>query len=379
MLKIKKLPQKEIENICTTAINKIWKFKTNENKDWEDRIFNSYRKLASKNEVFAKNVDEGDFFACINDMYHEEYTDQEFRNKIVEELCTFHEIEFYFTIPYVYNFPTDLKIGYCESIEFKDLPQAVQDEFIDRWKNSFEHNTGRWRNEDELIQWQKQYLCLKYKSETIIHLRNTKSRAKSMMDVSLNILRFIFERDVQWTGIVDYSPNYVVADGTEYDHNVPPNSTWSAIGRYDDYFHNEIIKSLTKIYTKPNPVDIEQRVRESIIMFGIATTTKYLQFQLVLLCSALEVLVLNERENIGEKLAERVSEILTKEKKDKVKGDLIKLYKKRSSIVHSKIKLEVNDSDIKLMKNYVKSTIKEIIMSRKQGLTNLTRKDISMG
>lgn len=362
------LPEEEILDICKTATKKIWHYKENVNQDWEKRIIRSYDLLCKRNKVFANNVHLWDFHGCIDGMYHDNFSDKEFQQRLMEGICTFVTVDYYFTIPYLYNFPTDLPIGYCTSVKFEDLPKKVQTEFEYHWKFYFKTNKENHYNPEELVEDKKEYLCLKTRID-VIGGHNAKIRAQDKVDRSLNILRFIFKTNIQASGYVERLPKFDDADGYSSVHSSLPKDRWGALGRFQEY-HEKRIKELSKIFKVTNPSDLQQRIRESIISCGIAMTIRYEQYKLILLCSALEVLVVDEYNNIGEKIAVRTADIL-KENKSKIIGDLRKLYHKRSSIVHDHVKDKVTKEDVVLMNNYVTDTIGEIIQLTKMGFKTL--------
>lgn len=362
------LPEREILDICKVATTKIWRYKDNVNGDWEDRIVGSYKSLCKRNKIFANNVHLFDFHRCIDGMYHDDFNDNEFQQHLIKEICTFVTVDYYFTIPYLYNFPTDLPVGYCTSVKFEDLPKKVQVEFEDRWKYYFKYNKENHYNEEELIEDKRQYLCLKIRIDAIGG-RNAITRAQDKVDRSLNILRMIFKTNIQASGYVERLPKFNSADGYSSVHSSLQKDSWSALGRFEEYYE-ERIKELSKIFNVTKPSDLQQRIRESIIAFGIAMTIRYNQYELILLCSALEVLVVDEYNDIGQKIAVRTSDLL-KTNKPKIIGDLRELYRKRSSIIHESTKDEVTKDDVDLMSNYVTSTISEMIKLTKMGFKTL--------
>lgn len=365
------LPEREILDICKIATTKIWRYKDNVNGDWEDRIIESYESLCKRNKIFANNVHLFDFHGCIDGMYHDDFNDKEFQQRLIEEICTFVTINYYFTIPYLYNFPTDLSVGYCTSVRFDDLPKRVQAEFEDRWKYYFKYNKENHHTEKELVENKKQYLCLKIRIAAIGN-HHAIIRAQDKVDRSLNILRIIFKTNIQASGYVEYLPKFNSADGLSSVHSSLPKDSWSALGRFEEY-HEEKIRELSKIFKVANPSDLQHRIRESVIAFGIAMTIRYDQYKLILLCSALEVLVVDEYNNISQKIASRTSDLL-KTNKPKIIGDLRKLYRKRSSIIHESKKDEVTKNDVDLMSNYTTNAISEMIKLTKMGFRTLHSK-----
>jgi len=186
------LPQTEIDDVCRQSFEKIWKFHNTEKQNWENRIFGTYAKLVKKNKIFGEYVDSDDYYHCIDNMYHNEYSRKQFEDKIKKQLGTFKKYEFYFVIPGTFNFPTNLKLGNCICMEFKDLRKKVQKEILYWWTEAHPFNKEYKEEKDHRVKLLKQNLCLRLDVETIGYSRAL-TNVEQTIDLNLNTLRLVFK------------------------------------------------------------------------------------------------------------------------------------------------------------------------------------------
>jgi len=366
------LPQSEIDDICRQSFEKIWKFHHTEKQNWENRIFGTYEKLSNKNKSFSEYVDSFDFYHCIDDMYHNDYSRKQFEKKIKKKLGTFKKYEFYFMIPGTFNFTTNLKLGVCTCMEFKDLRKKVQKEILDWWEA---HPFNREYKEDKAhrINLLKQNLCLRFDVETIGFSRAL-TNAEQVIDLNLNILRLVYEGNIQSSLGVVYVPKGKFTAGAygDWEHTRGlKDFPW--LGRYDKIYADKIA-ALSKIFQEESISDLKQRVKQATVMFGYSLDLKKFPIRLILLCSGLEFLVVAEKEKIGERISDRIPDLLEEKNKTAMKGKLRKLYRKRSRVVHSKLSDTITKQDIKICQEYLSYSIERVLKYIQEGYSTLAPK-----
>jgi len=366
-LKRKKfLPDDEFNDVVKSSYERIWKFKGKENQNWEDRIFNTYSYLSKKHKTFSKMVTQDDYWDVINRLYHDELSSNQFKEKIVRNLCKIETFVFYFEIPRLYNFNKNISLGKCQCYSFSEIPKRVRNEFID-WAILGLPDQSDEAKKDR-IEYLSQFLVIKLIVRGI-GFDKALVDAQEEVEQNLNILRYIFEEDIQPRLIIAENYDRHIVDGPFGNWSQHIETNW-ALGRFEDYFEDEI-NFLSKIFKKKSSTDLEVRIKQAVNMFGVSLTISYLPLQLIALCSGLESLVVIKPRNIGKQISSRISDILNEENYNKTKNDLATLYKKRNTSIHIPTKEYISKDDVKLCLNYLKKSIKKITSLRNEGFTAL--------
>ena len=141
-------------------------------------------------------MDSDDYYHCLDDMYHFNYTPKRFEKEIKKHLCKFKKYEFYFIIPGTYNFPTNLQLGECVCMEFQHLKDEVQEEILHWWTEAHPFNHEYEEDKQHRIDLLKQYLCLRLDVETIGFSRAL-ANVEQTIDLNLNVLRLVWEGNIQ--------------------------------------------------------------------------------------------------------------------------------------------------------------------------------------
>lgn len=368
---MQKLPKAEIDNINKSCYEKIWFYKGTKKQNWEDRIFGTYEKLAKKNINFSEYVHVDDFWRCINGMYRKDYNKFQFKEKIIDEVCTFKNLEFYFTIPAMFMFPTGISIGACKSYEFNDLPKDTQEEFSGWWEIAYPWSKEEKEEKEYRLKRLKSFLFLKIKIRGI-GFTKALEQAEDIVENNLNILRFIFKKPVNYTGITVFWRKRKISDGMWGDwENLKVH--FSNPRAYDEMYRKNIDR-ISKLFSKKRLTELEGRVREAIIFHGISYSLPNNSLKLIVLCSGLESLVVKERGIKGERIAERIPDVLPLKNKTKIKGNLRKFYRKRSRVVHVRLKEIITNEDTTMCQDYLHSAIDEMLNFIDQHYEALTEK-----
>lgn len=362
------LPKNELDDVVKSSYEKIWKFRRQENENWEDRIIATFSYLQKRNRTFSKFVNFDDYWDIIDRMYHDKNSFSEFKEKIIRNLCRFETFNFYFEIPRLYNFSKKVKLGKCICYAFSELPLKIQREFIDWTEMAYPYVDENKISKKERLEFLSQFLFLKIQLVGIgdrISLEN----ANEIVDSHLNIFRYLFDADIQTTLVVGENVTRKIVDGPFGKWNYISNNNW-ALGRYDEFFYDEI-KFLSDIFKKNKPVELDLRIKEAVNMYGISFTIHYPPLKLITLCSGLESLVVTEKRGKGKQISKRVSSLLDKSNNSEVKSDLILLYNKRSESVHGFDKNAISKYEVKKCQKYLKQAIKKMLEFRKNGYSNL--------
>lgn len=368
------LPEIEIIDITKSCIDKIWIHKGTRNQNWENRIFGTYTKLAKRNPIFSKHVDKSDFWRCVNEKYDLEYSNSEFKEKIMEEMCTFNNFEFYFTIPAMYNFPTGLRLGLCICYKFPDLPKNIQKEFVEWWKIAYPWKKEEIEEKEHRLEILQEFLFLKIRVKSI-GFENALNKAQESVETNLNILRFVFRTRVYFTGITLLWGKKKILDGIW--GNWEDLTIHFSNARSYDKMYDDDITILSQIFSEMLPVDLEQRIKEAVICYGLSHSLPYDPLKLIMLCSGLEALVVKEWGAKGEIIAKRIPDLISKNDTTLLEGNLRQFYRKRSSVVHATIKEKITKSDVYICQDYLHNSIQNMITLRKHGYATLFGKPMS--
>jgi len=292
------------------------------------------------------------------------------------ELKVSHEtrIETYHFYYPIYNLrkpSNDIKLGYSTILTFDNLPKIIQEKLLVDWKFDFMTHKEYARTLEEYITRKKTatFLYLEVKATSN---DEASEKAFKMVKDSVSILSFLY-----WFA---YFPIhhcvYIKEEGSELSggygeyYYIP--SLW--ICEYEPKYEEEISK-LTEVLTKPKS-DIDWKIRNTLIIFGIQTSITNEQVRFVLLTTCLESLLLtkSDRGCLRLRLAEKTA-FLSKNKG--IVNEGIKLaYKKRSAFIHadpdtSPSKTIVED-DLTKMQGTVISILHRLMQFKEQGYSSMS-------
>lgn len=274
---------------------------------------------------------------------------------------TYH---FYYAIYNLRNPQSNVKLGNSTILRFDDLPTKTQEHFIGWWKRYFALYTEWARTEEELVN--------KKKTSTFIHLK-VKAKSddeaidkafKSARD-STNILSFLYWVHFPIHLGFYFREDFTVSGGPEEYYYIP--NLW--IVEYQSKFNDEIMR-LSNILTKPKS-EIENKIRNTLRMFGIQVSITNVQVRFVLLVTCLESLLSTD---IGEKLAEKTAFLLGKNRRICYQG-VKEAYRKRSEFIHGSSSKIITEDDVNTMQGTVISVLRKLIELGDSGYTKIEEID----
>jgi len=379
------LTEKTISDIKNILEKQLWKkrnmFKNEFDKSEEkgsrklsDHIYKIYTKIREIGN-FSEYVNQQDFHDGVwffSDYAYTPFSKKEFFEKIEEGIFSTNLYEFYFPIPGIHNFPTGLKIGYCESIEYSKMPVDIQSHFEMNWKIAYKWNKEIYHLENDFLNHRKKFLFLKLVVNGIRHTK-TMEKAERMVDESLHILRYVYQIDIQ---PFDYLYKKIGSKSIGGIRGFASAIRNFSAG-YDPRLHADFVE-FTRIFTGTKLTNLEERIKNTIIAFGISTSVRYKPVRLSILCSSLEALVLDksDRDYLGWKLAERVTFLIKmKKKRSEVNRDIVDLYNKRSIFMHQKSDTAnaVSEYDIQYAEFLVFNTMRKFFELKRSGYEVLVR------
>lgn len=362
------LPKKELEEVLKTSYEQIWKYKGKENQNWEDRIFKTYDYLKKRNKVFGELVTQDDYFRQVNRLYHDELTQEVFNEKITNDLGTMETFVFYFEVPNVYNFNKNLSIGPCKCYAFENLPKSVAFEFVE-WTKIIEHNEYP-EDKEYRIERLKQFLFLKLIVKGI-GFDQCMKQAEKTVEQNLNILRYIFGTNIQPSMIVVHLLDRHYVDAA-YGNFIQRLENHKGHGRYDEIYDRDL-RTLSKIFKKKSPTDLESRIKASVCMFGTSLSIQYLPLRLISLCSGLESLVVNNRIKNREQISKRIPDLIQESSSDSTCQKLVELYKKRNLSTHQPTSIDISKEDVTECEDFLERSIDNMLRLLDEGYKSLDK------
>lgn len=260
---------------------------------------------------------------------------------------TYH---FYYVIYNLRNPPSHVKLGNSTILRFDDLPTKTQKHFILWWKRYFTIYTEWAKTEEELVNRKKTstfiYLKVKAKSDD----EAIDYACKSARD-STNILSFLYRVYFPIRMGHYFREDFTVSGGPEEYYYIP--NLW--IAEYQSKFNDEIIR-LSSILTKPKS-EIENKIRNTLRIFGIQVSITNMQVRFVLLVTCLESLLSTDNR---EKLAEKTAFLLGKNRRICYQG-VREAYRKRSEFIHGSSKDIITETDVNTIQATVISVLRKLI------------------
>jgi hypothetical protein len=275
---------------------------------------------------------------------------------------TYH---FYYPIYNLRNPSNNIKLGYSTILTFLSLPKKVQERFLIFWKNYFTIYTEYARTEEEYIS--------RKKTVTFLHLdieatsdSEAFEKASNCVKESVSILNFLYGIYFPIYHCISVKNSESVGGFGDYYYNP---SLW--IGEYQSKYEADISK-LTGILTKPNS-EIDKKIRNTLVIFGIQESVTNEQVRFVLLTTCLESLLMSnsDRECLSWKLAEKTA--FLSENKKIVYEEIKSAYDKRSAFIHgspSSRKTIVEDDLVK-MQGTVISILRKLMQFKEMGYSKM--------
>lgn len=299
-------------------------------------------------------------------------SEREFKAYIAKKLLKTKTYKFYFLVSYLFNYPVNRRLGYGVATNFDNIPQNVKEEFIQDWKHIYSVYARFERSEEEFLNKNKTATFLLIDVEASGHFKAIENATK-LAEESVNVLRFLYGIDFKLFHC------RFVTDNSISGGSMMSNDTFGGHASYLPKFEAKI-ERLSEIIVKKNPLEIEERVKNTINIFGIQTGIEDKNVKLILLISCLEGLLLSssDKDYLGWKLAEKTSFILHKNwKKRQATSDFItNMYEKRSRFVHQDKKKrieEVSDGEILDLENIVMGIMYELFNKLDEGYIQIQK------
>jgi hypothetical protein len=305
------------------------------------------------------------------DIALKDVTNERFTERFKHTILTTKTYEFYIPIYCLYDFPKNLLLGSLKVIDFRDIPEKIQEFYVERWKFRFRIDSEYHHNEDEYVNLKKKstflYLVLKANGGD-----KASKKVKDMAEDALHIIRFVYEINFNLID-VDY---WVKETGDSSGCGIVglARLPFCGVASYDNALEKSL-KILSSIFYKKDPNDIEERVKRAIRIYGTQESIISEQVRFLLLITCLETLLMSksDRDYILWRLAEKTAFVLGGNMQKT--NDYIKdAYEKRSRYIHGDSKQTITDEDIVKAKKIVGDLIwKLIIAFVKNGYTQVAK------
>jgi hypothetical protein len=284
-------------------------------------------------------------------------SDDDVTKYVKKTLFTRRKYRFYYPLYFTYNYPENYQIGYCIGKQFEHLPSNIKKEFETNWSFEFEGHKGFFRNLEEYLENRRESLFLYIATESNGQFKCTQ-KAEALVDRSLDVLRIIYRNDVvayeyciasdegNWQGL-----GGITHDERSRNHR----GAWS----YQPHMNEEFVILNTVLAHKKSQKkkpEVLEKLSNAMHLFAAATSARYNEVKYVLLCSALEAMLLDESDYLGLRLSERAAFLIEKPSKRRERfREIYLIYNKRSRIVHQDKDqpTDLPDSEINNLENLV--------------------------
>jgi hypothetical protein len=335
----------------------------NQSKAFQD-TFNAYDVDHVMDNAIHSKVDPNDVRAVTDRLNH----------SLLRKMHYF----FFYPLYNTFRFPDNYQIGFCQARDYDHLPESVKQTLRMSWEFSFRNNQGYFDKLEYYLENRKSSLFLQTEVEASGKFKATE-KAAGLVDRSLDVLRMVYEQDVTAS---EYCLDIRELDWTGtggYYHGSNDPMTWSS-RTYAKRF-DSVVPVLNEILTNRLHKDqgiLQKKLRNAIRLYGVATSARYREVRFILLCSALEALVLtrDDRDYLGWKLAERIAFLIAKpDDRQSISSYITYAYSKRSRIVHQdKDKEEnVSDEDVRKLADVMLKTFWKLVELKKHGFTSLQK------
>jgi hypothetical protein len=285
-----------------------------------------------KNKDLINRKDVVQAFADLSTYVREKKDKDELESRIRTKLFSIKNFEFYYPIYGAKGFPDGYKIGKCVIRRFEFLPEQVKHEFSALWELDWRlgHSIG---TIEEALKDKKKLLFVSVQVCAMGRSAATE-KAESICNESLNLLRALYSLHFD---LHDYC--YLIKETGEAEHQLPVEKIMSDSeeAEYDSQ-SDVFIGAMNEILTKNGYLtELEEKIINAVRLIGVSTSVPYEEIRFVILCSALEAMLLtnNDRDYLGWKLSERAAFLLSgPEGRAEISEAVSRLYNKRSRFVH---------------------------------------------
>jgi len=273
---------------------------------------------------------------------------------------------FYYPIYNLRKPSNNIKLGYSTIVTFDSLPSEIKESFILFWENYFTISTEYARTEKEYVD--------RKKTSTFLHLKveakddnEAIEKASNLVKDSVSILSFLY-----WWAYFPIHHCFYVSEGSEYVGGAGDYYYISGlyISEYRSKYEKEISK-LTDILIKPMS-EIDRKIRNTLIIFGIQSSVTNEQARFVLLTTCLESLLMtkSDRDYLRWRLAEKAAFLFAKNKR--MANRNIKLgYDKRSAFIHGSSGKNITQNDVNMMLGTVISVLRRLVELKETGFNKM--------
>jgi len=283
-------------------------------KDWREqyrRVFNSFKDIPNK-ENDANNEDIRDVIDWASFSLKKplgEIAKEEFTSYLDSKLFSSpRDFDFYFRIGETSGFTDGYTVGNGKLYPFNKLPSSIQKHL----RTQFPHRL----DEDRAYGGEKLGDYVKRREqEWYLHIQVQsvgyhKAREKAIVNAkrNVNILKLIYGPHGSLSDYDIQSPfDYLVQmkGATRPGGGYQRKRGRVFFSRIDDL--DEIVSDITSIINSKNPTDLDKRILNVIDVFGLIDDLTPLHVRFLLCIVSLENLLLDERDYLGWKLAEKMS------------------------------------------------------------------------
>jgi hypothetical protein len=293
----------------------------------------------------------------------------------VRDVLAPKEYHFFYPINQTVNFPDNYKIGFGTGRNFGNLAKNIQRGFEMTWINNFQLYKGIWGDVERYLENRKQAMFLEVVSRASGQFKAARE-SEAKVEQSLDVLRMTYQED------------FVATEYYMELESKPPQTMRGPIhGEYDilpgtkvyNPAHDEKISALNEILTAGRDNEILGRLRTAARLFGAATSSKTQEARYILLCSALDAMVLDDKHNYhGEKLAERIAFISSEpDQRRDTFMQVNDVYSRLPGIILPGSKTEFADK-MKSLQELVLKTFWSLVKLEGKGFTSLAMGDGSV-
>ncbi|NWG36125.1 HEPN domain-containing protein [Nitrososphaera sp.] len=281
------------------------------------------------------------------------------------------DYDFYFPIYRAKRYPDGYKIGNCVALAFEKLPQKVQEIFLKDWDSEYTLQ-GSGMSKEHFIVLHKESLFLSCNLKANGQGGAT-TKARMQCEQALDLLRIVHGTSFK---INDFC--FVVDKSSEVFHRLPIMELLEekASVLYSSG-SDSFICTLNDIMIAQSPTELEQKIKNAVHLFAVATSVSYPEVKFVILCSAMEAMLLSsgDKDYLGWKLAERAAFLLEpKAKRESTAKEVADLYNMRSRFVHQDAKDEpITSADYSSIENVMLNVLLRLIEMRKRGYTRVSK------
>lgn len=280
----------------------------------------------------------------------------------------------YFPIYNLRNPSNNIRLGYATILRFGNLPRQVRKEFLYHWENQHAMNNEYERSKKDYIS--------KKKNSAVLHLVVQAPSWTEAIDQSFKLAKI----SVSILGFL-YRSHFPIEEGRFISGEITTGGRRVSSGTSGEYYHRRSldiceyklefekeISKLTEILTQPKS-EIDRRIRNALITFGIQTSICDENVRFVLLAACLESLLMgkSDRDYLGLRLAEKSAFLFAKDREimyERVK----KAYDKRSGFIHGSGET-ITQSDVNTMQLTVISILRRLIELKEEGYDRIEKID----